>query len=46
MPQVRLDRLRVSAFGDEQGRAGVPQIMEADCAGSPARARAGQKVRW
>src|SRR3712207_7987299 len=30
MPQVCLDRLWMRALGDEQGRAGVPQVMEAD----------------
>jgi len=30
VPQVRLNGLGVGALGDEQGRAGVPQIMEAD----------------
>ena len=44
--KVRLDRLGVGALGDQQGRAGVPQIMERTCAGSPDRASAGQKIRW
>jgi len=41
VPKMRLDRLGVSTLGDEQRRAGVPQIVKADLL---RQARASQ--RW